>query len=545
MSEFLGMEPAAVRDLAQDFSRCAQDFRGTEVLLSATFSRSRWQGPDATRIRTLWSGSYRQLLQNVAQDLDKYATILREQATEQDAASAVEGSKGGPAGGGLAGGPGTGLGVGPFHKVPSPGPSLGGLVGMPGFGQHPQPLPADPWGLRNPFGPVQGNPGADFWGDLWRSARGADHQVRDGLKLISKDLPWPVPWLASKIELNPLKATGNVVEGAGHFAGDAGNLARLYGMIAVGLPVPSGELEAAKLLALTSGLGLAGVTASLGHLDLKLGARGTAVVGDAVPVAVNDQIRPDGTVGTPGLQTPSSMADLVAMTTSEYRATGSPELPQGGIRITTVQGEDGVNRYVVSIPGTQNWSPTAEGSVFDLSSNLATAAGQRSTMTQGVIDAIKANVPAGSEILLAGHSQGGMSAMNIASDPTALPGYRLTNVVTYGSPVDNDHPAPGVQVVAFQHPRDVVPLVDLNGVTYNAPPAVTPSNVQLVDLPNPQSVGYLDVPGQHNGSNYNQSVRQVENQGQLAGLDPSFQKFLQGDPSRTQAVDVPISKKTS
>ena len=66
--------------------------------------------------------------------------------------------------------------------------------------------------------------------------------------------------------------------------------------------------------------------------------------------------------------------------------------------------------------------------------------------------------------MLVGHSQGGIIAGQLASDPAFVRDYGVTNVLTYGAPIDHMQLAPGVQALQVQHRFDVVPRLDLGGV---------------------------------------------------------------------------------
>jgi pimeloyl-ACP methyl ester carboxylesterase len=65
-------------------------------------------------------------------------------------------------------------------------------------------------------------------------------------------------------------------------------------------------------------------------------------------------------------------------------------------------------------------------------------------------------------VLLVGHSEGGIVAVNAARDAAASGRFRVTHVVTAGSPVGTiaaDVPS-GVQVLALENTADVVPGLD-------------------------------------------------------------------------------------
>ena len=71
-----------------------------------------------------------------------------------------------------------------------------------------------------------------------------------------------------------------------------------------------------------------------------------------------------------------------------------------------------------------------------------------------------AGISPGDPVMIVGHSQGGMQAVNLLGHDS---GFTITNVVTAGSPTSQeDIPVDGgTQVLSFENTGDVVPL--LNG----------------------------------------------------------------------------------
>ncbi|MFD6140084.1 hypothetical protein [Promicromonospora sp. NPDC060271] len=185
----------------------------------------------------------------------------------------------------------------------------------------------------------------------------------------------------------------------------------------------------------------AGLTAgSLGMFDPKVFDDGEAYAGDP-----QDVLSP---------RNPSSVADIARTVTDAYGT-------DGNVRVTTVEGPDGP-RVIVSVPGTEAWNPSAGDNPMDLTGNLVTAGGSRSTMSEAVILAMEnANIPPGAEVMLVGHSQGGMTVADLTSDSAFVDKYNVTHAMTYGSPIDSAHIDPSVNVLEMQHQHDVVPRLDL------------------------------------------------------------------------------------
>ncbi|HSO65859.1 MAG TPA: hypothetical protein VLQ78_12240 [Ornithinibacter sp.] len=135
----------------------------------------------------------------------------------------------------------------------------------------------------------------------------------------------------------------------------------------------------------------------------------------------------------------------------------------GQLRIITVTQPDGSTAYVVQIPGTEDWSPSRTGNPVDLTSNVTLMTGEDSVWRQTVIDAIRQHVPEGAPVMLTGHSQGGITAASIASDPDIVRELDIRSVVTGGSPIGRFDIDAGVSVLSVEHEQDPVPMLDGTG----------------------------------------------------------------------------------
>ena len=114
-----------------------------------------------------------------------------------------------------------------------------------------------------------------------------------------------------------------------------------------------------------------------------------------------------GTATSPGLGHTGTSTRSVLET--------DPNVGDGdGVRIIKVRGEDGVERYVVHIAGTD---PNAKGSeLFDPFENADAVRG-RETQTMRYVEALMqaAGITSRDQIMLVGYSQGGLLAQNIAN----------------------------------------------------------------------------------------------------------------------------------
>lgn len=147
-----------------------------------------------------------------------------------------------------------------------------------------------------------------------------------------------------------------------------------------------------------------------------------------------------------------------------------PELPgakQDSVDVhhRVTRGSDGVERagYVVVLRGTSVWNfPGGEtdGHVRSMGPNLEGVAAIDSPEVEALPEVLRAaGVPAGAGVALVGHSQGGLTAMRAATSP-GMSRYRVTHVITAGSPISRLEPSAGANTLSLEHRRDLVPRLD-------------------------------------------------------------------------------------
>ncbi|SEC85203.1 hypothetical protein [Arthrobacter woluwensis] len=338
----------------------------------------------------------------------------------------------------------------------------------------------------------------------------------------------------------------NLVSALGQEASALGNFGHMAWNSLIHAEPPSlTELVAGGALLVGSTLNLAATTNTLGLANPHLFDDGTPYAGDPQFVGVYDPAshgkQPpliDGHQNTP---LPTNLANILRGVTATYDDTGKSGVPDNAVRITTVDKGDGP-AYIVSIPGTQNWNPLSGSDPMDLTGNLETASGNLSTMSQSVRLAMEnAGIPEGAPVMLVGHSQGGMTAAALAADSGFRDRFNLTNVITYGSPVDSTHIPDSVNTLEIQHETDVVPQLDLGNAKPLGPlvvPWTRDNSGTVVTLPNPPGVGPLDAAGNHDFNNYANSVERYANTSDLSAYqnDPSTQRFITDDLSQVSST---------
>ena len=143
-------------------------------------------------------------------------------------------------------------------------------------------------------------------------------------------------------------------------------------------------------------------------------------------------------------------------------------LDGGRVRVVVVVRGDGGSAWVVVVPGTQQWAPHAGANPFDLTTDVRAVTGGVTLAAAGVAAALEVarsragvrSTPA-DPVLLVGHSQGGILAAGLASDPGFTRRNRVTHVLTSGSPVGL-FPVPSTtRVLSVERGDDPVPRLDL------------------------------------------------------------------------------------
>ena len=178
-------------------------------------------------------------------------------------------------------------------------------------------------------------------------------------------------------------------------------------------------------------------------------------------------------------------------------------LDGGRVRVLETARPGGGSAWVVVVPGTQEWAPRAGPNPFDLTTDVRAMAGEPTVAAAGVLAALEtARARSGRSshadpVLLVGHSQGGILAAALASDPGFRARHHVTHVVTSGSPVALFPLPASVRVLSVEHTDDPVPRLDLtpnpassSWVTVRAPRGPAP-----VDVASHRLEGYVQTLG--------------------------------------------------
>ncbi|MBD7956952.1 hypothetical protein H9651_04835 [Microbacterium sp. Sa4CUA7] len=215
----------------------------------------------------------------------------------------------------------------------------------------------------------------------------------------------------------------------------------------------------------------------------------------------------------------------------DYDADGEKTgVGQTVISVTRVVDADGVVRWRVALPSTQEWLSRLngdQGGVHDLDSNLALVLtpALRSQYERAVLDAMReAGVGADDPVMLIGFSQGGIMAGTLAAYNDD---YNWSAVVAAGAPIDHMPIPSSTSVVSVQHEGDPVPMLDslVTVGTDGAPPHQP--NWTTINTESPDAD--LGIHGIHNAEAYDQTL--ASQIGQVpAGTVDALDAYFVGDP---------------
>lgn len=220
-------------------------------------------------------------------------------------------------------------------------------------------------------------------------------------------------------------------------------------MTASGVPYPVAQLLG------DGGLGVAGLAFASTTL---MGAGASVGLFTETPVrAVAEQPR---AISAP----PAGFADRLA------RVPLAGDGPQVVVeRYTMPQGPD---QYAVYVTGTVTFSPEATTEPWDMTSNVANAAGPGGGSYDSVVQAMRsAGVDDSSPVQLVGYSQGGGTAARIA----ASGGFNVVGLTSFGGPTGQIPIPESIPTVLVEHTDDIVPA--LGGMQANQQALIVERNV--------------------------------------------------------------------
>ena len=159
---------------------------------------------------------------------------------------------------------------------------------------------------------------------------------------------------------------------------------------------------------------------------------------------------------------PTSLADLMRSLNDTNELDQDDPLHHGAIQIQRIE-ENGQERFVVYIPGTDDMSPIPQDGEHarDMEANYQLIGGMDSAYGRGIEQAMLDAGLEGKDVMLVGHSQGGMVSTSLAADADFARHFNVQHVVTAGSPTAQVPDLPShTSALHFENRGDAVPLLD-------------------------------------------------------------------------------------
>ncbi|KRE96198.1 hypothetical protein ASG76_03950 [Nocardioides sp. Soil774] len=159
---------------------------------------------------------------------------------------------------------------------------------------------------------------------------------------------------------------------------------------------------------------------------------------------------------------PHSLEDLMLSLNDANLVDQKDPDAHGAIQIQKIM-ENGHERYIVYIPGTDDMSPIPQDGEHarDMETNYQLIGGLDTAYGRGIQQAMLAAGLEGKDVMLVGHSQGGMVSTSLAADPDFTRHFNVQHVVTAGSPTAQVPDLPSsTSAIHFENRGDAVPLLD-------------------------------------------------------------------------------------
>ena len=202
-------------------------------------------------------------------------------------------------------------------------------------------------------------------------------------------------------------------------------------------------------------------------------------------------------------------------------------------------GEDGTTTrsWTVDIRGTQSFAIGQSGPQ-DMTTNLQGVAGMASDQLNAVMEAMDAaGISPEEAVEVAGHSQGGIMAAQLAADPAVRARYNVVSVVTAGSPTATVAPS-DVPVLSYENSGDIVPGLDGN--------ATRGDNVTTVRFHDYEATAHPEdpVPSSHSAPLYVDEIRSTLDAARSSS-DPGLGALAAAEAHRTQALGLTPGTQTT
>ncbi|MDO4260130.1 MAG: hypothetical protein Q4C87_11500 [Actinomycetaceae bacterium] len=198
---------------------------------------------------------------------------------------------------------------------------------------------------------------------------------------------------------------------------------------------------------------------------------------------------------------------------------------------------NGARSWSVVIKGTAQWMPGGTNPQ-DIETNLADISGFDSDQKRAILAGMEAvGIGEGEPVEFIGHSQGGIEAGGIATDPEVLDKYTVVSVMTAGSPVAFTPGNTNVRVLSLENTRDIVPALDGEHNARVDGQVTVHFDGDKLGLKNEKG----EPAGAHDVPVYTEAMSEIE----AAGARPGLEEVREWEEHRVQAMGIGVGTTTT
>lgn len=158
------------------------------------------------------------------------------------------------------------------------------------------------------------------------------------------------------------------------------------------------------------------------------------------------------------VQAPSTPSEVMRYSDSLKKQ--DADISTGVLSILRTDHADGHRSWLVVVPGTTDWG-TGGSNPQDMLTNLEAVAGIPTDMESAVVTAMRTSgIEPHDPVAIYGHSQGAITAANVAADPAVGSQFRFTAALTVGGPVSPVALPDSVQSLHIENGADAVTALD-------------------------------------------------------------------------------------
>lgn len=214
-----------------------------------------------------------------------------------------------------------------------------------------------------------------------------------------------------------------------------------------------------------------------------------------------------------------SMADSLAVM---EELAGDEDTDLGLIRIDRITDTNGERAWQVYIPGGQGFDLSDVHSLLNSPNTVNAKVTPSAIMVTAAMK--QAGVKKGENVVMVGHSHGGITASKLANDSQVRQHFDIPLVVAAGSPIDQHKIRSDTHVISLEHTEDFVPGLD--GVAQGHKPGLTRVERTLTDSHDPKIAQGKGIHHTHDYPNYVDTAARADDSVEVARHSPTIEEII-------------------